>query len=92
MTTGDQSFTKTGRLRRATLKEVATWVLESWKGISKCHVINGFRKAEITSPDASSETTSSGEGSDVELHPSLCFLFRSDTESENFSGFEDCDL
>jgi hypothetical protein len=44
---GEKSFTATGRLRRATLAEVAAWVVESWKGVKKSCILNGFKKAEI---------------------------------------------
>ena len=47
MTTGEYSFTKTGRLRRATLTNVAEWVLQAWKDVTSICIINGFRKAEI---------------------------------------------
>jgi hypothetical protein len=47
MSCGEKSFTATGRLRRAILAEVAAWVVESWKGVKKSCILNGFKKAEI---------------------------------------------
>jgi hypothetical protein len=39
MSCGEKSFTAIGRLRRATLAEVA--VGESWKGVKKSCILNG---------------------------------------------------
>ena len=55
MSNGENSFTKTGRLNRATLIEIAQWVLSAWDSVSvTCHcVTNGFRKAEIIAKEVS---------------------------------------
>jgi len=42
MTTGEHNFTKTGRLRRVTLINVAEWVLQAWKDVTLICIINGF--------------------------------------------------
>jgi hypothetical protein len=50
MSCGEKSFTATGRLRCAMLAEVA--VGESWKGVKKSCILNGFKKAEIYTVDS----------------------------------------
>jgi len=50
LTIEELSLTKTGRLRRATLTNVAEWVLQEWKDVTPICIINGFRKAEIGTP------------------------------------------
>ena len=47
MSDGEHSFTKTGRMRRATLPEVCSWIVESWRRIKTSTITNGFAKAGI---------------------------------------------
>lgn len=47
MTNGEKSFTKTGRMRRATYDQVCQWVLTAWSTVKKSTIINGFRKAGL---------------------------------------------
>ena len=47
MTTGEHSFTKTGRLRHATLTNVVEWVHQAWKDVTPICIINGFRKQQL---------------------------------------------
>ena len=47
MTSGEKSFTKTGRMRRATYGQVCQWVLTAWSIVKKSTIINGFRKAGL---------------------------------------------
>ena len=49
MTSGEKSFTKTGRMRRATYGQVCQWVLTAWSIVKKSTIINGFRKAGLLS-------------------------------------------
>lgn len=94
MTSGEHSFTSTGRLRRATLSEVATWVLNAWKGVSKTCITNGFRKAEIYpyTDDAASDLSSDEDDVPLSnlLPSAIAELFHSDSEDEDFDGFSDC--
>ena len=93
MSSGDHSFTNTGRLRRASLTEVATWVLESWRAVSKTCITNGFRKAEIfpyTEDTTSDESDMEEDIPLANLLPSaVAELFHSDSEAEDFDGFSD---
>ena len=47
MTEGEKSFTKTGRMRKATFREVCEWVLAAWKRVKPSMIVNGFRKAGL---------------------------------------------
>ncbi|XP_017276655.1 telomere-associated protein RIF1 isoform X1 [Kryptolebias marmoratus] len=47
MTSGDKSFTKTGRMRRASFSEVCQWILTAWSRVNESTIINGFRKAGL---------------------------------------------
>lgn len=97
MSCGEKSFTATGRLRRATLAEVAAWVVESWKGVKKSCILNGFKKAEIYPYDdntVDSDVESSDDDEplsniDTRITPDLAELFHSDSEDEDFDGFTD---
>lgn len=100
MTSGEKSFTATGRLRRATLAEVATWVVDSAKSVPKSCVVNGFKKAEIfaykeDAPMVESDSVSEDDepliNMDTRITPELAELFHSDTEDEDFDGFSDSD-
>lgn len=95
MTDGDHSFTKTGRMRHASLSEVAEWVNEAWNSVSVKTVTAGFKKAGLIDsvPESGAAETdySSGPDDDEEeptgLDPGIAALFQSDSESEEFDGF-----
>jgi hypothetical protein len=83
MSCGEKSFTATGRLRRATLAEVADG--ESWKGVKKSCILNGFKKAEIypydnNTVDSDVESSDNDEplsNIDTRITPDLAELFHS---------------
>ena len=94
MQTGEHSFTKTGRMRRATYADVCQWVATAWKQVPTKNITSGFSKAEITtgSPDADidiDEDEPMDVSDDYRLTPELAALFNSDTEDEEFNGFTD---
>ncbi|CAC5424324.1 unnamed protein product [Mytilus coruscus] len=100
MTSGEKSFTATGRLGRASLPEVAAWVVNSAKSVPKTCVVNGFKKAEIftykeDTPMVESDSASEDDEPliylDARITPELAELFHSDTEDEDFDGFSDSD-
>jgi hypothetical protein len=102
MSSGEHSFTNTGRLRRATLAEVSAWVLKAWGAVSVPCIVNGFRKAEILPPAAKPIDDDTDDDDDDEdniplatiaktIPSSLAELFNSDTEDEEFDGFSDVD-
>ena len=73
MTSREKSFTKTGRLRRASLAQVCQWILTAWGKVKQSTIINGFRKAgllavadDTASNEAAATFTSSQEESDSE--------------------------
>uniref|UniRef100_A0A8C8E488 HTH CENPB-type domain-containing protein n=1 Tax=Oryzias sinensis TaxID=183150 RepID=A0A8C8E488_9TELE len=47
MTAGEKSFTKTGRMRRASLTQVCEWILSAWSRVKTSTITNGFRKAGL---------------------------------------------
>jgi hypothetical protein len=83
MSCGEKFFTATGRLRRATLAEVADG--ESWKGVKKSCILNGFKKAEIypydnNTVDSDVESSDNDEplsNIDTRITPDLAELFHS---------------
>ena len=96
MSTGEHSFTNTGRLRRATLPEVTNWILQSWKSVSISCILNGFRKAEIfpyindDDMDCSSDEEDNIPIARI-LPTAIAELFYSDSKSDNFEGFSSHD-
>ena len=47
MSEGEKSFTKTGRMRKATFAQVSTWVKTAWDKVKITTIVNGFVKAEL---------------------------------------------
>uniref|UniRef100_A0A8C7QPE1 DDE-1 domain-containing protein n=1 Tax=Oncorhynchus mykiss TaxID=8022 RepID=A0A8C7QPE1_ONCMY len=95
MTSGEKSFTKTGRMRRATYGQVCQWILTAWSIVKKSTIINGFRKAGLLRvvkgssagnlpPDESDESDNENDPTSDEA---ILRLFNSDTEGDDFSGF-----
>ena len=102
MTEGEKSFTKTGRMRRATFAEVCQWILTAWGAIKKSTITNGFKKAGIIEADdttqeatgaeeySESDCDTSGEDTDS-VSEAILNLFVSATEESDFSGFSEAD-
>ena len=107
MTSGEKSFTKTGRLRRVSLAQVCQWILTAWGKIKQSTIINGFRKAGLcavaddtesneaaatfTSPQEESDSENEAEVSDKMAEEAVLLLFNSDTENEEFCGLSALD-
>lgn len=99
MTSGEKSFTKTGRMRRASFSEVCQWILTAWSSVKELTITNGFRKAGLLREEnsATSAVTLPRDESDMESDTDretekvcdgdVLRLFNSDTEDDNFSGF-----
>ncbi|XP_039542042.1 uncharacterized protein LOC120489360 isoform X3 [Pimephales promelas] len=94
MTRGEKSFTKTGRIRRATYGQVCQWVLTAWNNVKKSTIINAFRKAgllRVEEGSAGDLPPDESDESDNENNPTsdeaILRLFNSDTEGEDFDGF-----
>lgn len=45
---GDQALTPAGRLKRATLEDIARWVLGAWKALPQPMVVRAFKKCGIS--------------------------------------------
>ena len=41
MTSGEKSFTKTGRMRRATFSQVCQWIITAWSSVKESTITNG---------------------------------------------------
>lgn len=93
MTSGEKSFTKTGRMRRATYGQVCQWILTVWSIVKKSTIISGFRKAgllrveEGSAGDLPPESDESDNENDPISDEAILRLFNSDTEGDDFSGF-----
>ncbi|GAA6227792.1 uncharacterized protein LOC120489360 isoform X3, partial [Lates japonicus] len=99
MTSGEKSFTKTGRMRRATYGQVCQWILTAWSTVKKSTIINGFQKAGLLRDEEGSMISAGNlppdesDESDNENNPektsdeAILRLFNSDTEGNDFSGF-----
>lgn len=96
MSNGDHSYTTTGRLRHATFSEVANWVATAWDSVSERIIVNGFLKAEIIrNDDDTDDEDDERDDTEVNFHnlpPEIATLFHSDTEDEDFNGFEEADF
>lgn len=67
MTSGEKSFTKTGRMRKASFSDVCQWILTAWRAVKKSTITNGFRKAGLQRESAAtSEPTPPEDESDTE--------------------------
>lgn len=98
MSEENHTFTKGGRMRKATNSEVCEWILKSWDKIPKDMVEKAFFKAEITefqqnSTDGfdshSDDDDESSSDTDEHLPPEVLELFHTDTEDDDFDGFSD---
>ena len=78
MTSGDKSFTETGRMRKGTFAQVCELILIAWRSVKTSTIINGFRKAGLLRD----------EEEDAATAEALQRLFDSDSDKEEFVGFE----
>uniref|UniRef100_A0AAR2J5P4 HTH CENPB-type domain-containing protein n=1 Tax=Pygocentrus nattereri TaxID=42514 RepID=A0AAR2J5P4_PYGNA len=91
MLDGEHSFTATGRMRHATFSEVIEWISKAWASVKTESILLGFRKAGIIANVTDDESDKSDEEEEAALRPppELAELFISDTEDEEFNGFDD---
>ncbi|KAF4787594.1 pogo transposable element with KRAB domain-like protein [Turdus rufiventris] len=97
MVEGEHSFTKTGRLHRASYATVCQWIVDAWHKVSTRTVIRGFTKADIisglTSNSVESTETDDSDNEDTGdtgsglLDAATTQLMISDMEDEEFKGF-----
>ena len=92
MTTGEHSFTNTGKMRRATFADVCGWVATAWRLVPVSCIKAGFKKAEVFAFDPDFHN-SSDDDSDMDgdkqsgLPAEIAELFNSESEGEEFDGF-----
>lgn len=88
MTTGEKSFTATGRMRRASYSTVCQWVLVAWNAVPDTAIINGFIKASIVDAPLPEEVPPPAPAKSADNLPlALAALFHSDSEESDFEGF-----
>ncbi|KAE8291386.1 Pogo transposable element with KRAB domain [Larimichthys crocea] len=88
MTDGDHSFTKSGRQRRASYATVCGWIVDASANVSTGTVVRAFAKAGIISEGPhGTESDSDSEESGTGIFD-LAQLFNSETEDEDFDGFD----
>lgn len=90
MAEGHHSYTKSGKMRRASYAKICEWIKEAWDEISENTIKNSFKKAKIVDEidyDCSSDDESADE-CDTNLPEELLKLFESDSESSDFDGFK----
>lgn len=97
MSEGLHSFTKSGKLRRASYEDVAQWVDAAWKAVKKSTIIAGFREAEILTSEnvlstAVEDNYDDEDENDTDLDSSInediLNLFNSDNDESDFDGFD----
>lgn len=90
MTDGDHSFTKSGRQRRASYATICEWIVDAWANMSAGTVVRAFAKAGIISeePHGTESDSDSEESEPGMFDGDLAQLFNSDTEDEDFDGFD----
>uniref|UniRef100_A0A3P8P7R4 HTH CENPB-type domain-containing protein n=1 Tax=Astatotilapia calliptera TaxID=8154 RepID=A0A3P8P7R4_ASTCA len=90
MTDVDHSFTKSGRQRRASYATICQWIVDAWANMSDGTVVRAFAKAGIISeePHGTESDSDSEESEPGMFDGDLAQLFNSDTEDEDFDGFD----
>ena len=96
MSSGEHSFTATGRMRRATYAEVCQWIAAAWKKVPERIIVAGFIKAglvpaETSDSEMETDTETDTSHSKRSLSPALAALFQSDSEESDFDGFPPSD-
>ncbi|KAF4804359.1 hypothetical protein TURU_008508 [Turdus rufiventris] len=97
MVEGENSFTNTRRLRRASYATVCQWILDAWDKVTATTIIGGFAKADIipglTSDSIKSTETDESDSEDTGhmgsglLGAPIAQLLISNTEEEELEGF-----
>lgn len=91
MVEGLHSYTKSGKMRKATYEDVASWVSLAWKDVSSKTVMSGFKAANISETGTSNDSSDESNDESCELltDKELLELFNSDSENSDFDGFDD---
>ncbi|KFM63799.1 Pogo transposable element with KRAB, partial [Stegodyphus mimosarum] len=89
MSEGLHTYTKSGKMRRASYEEVAKWVVSAWKLVKSSLIIARFKEAEIISLDKETvnQEDECDDLEDLDLDQDLLNLFNSDSEESDFDGF-----
>ena len=97
MTSGEKSFTKTDRMRRATYGQVCQWVLTAWSIVKNPLSSTGFERLGLLLVEEGSmssagnlppdESDKSDNENDPTSDEAILRLFNADTEGDDFSGF-----
>ena len=71
MTSGEKSFTKTGRMRRATFSQVCQWIITAWSSVKESTITNGFLKAGLLRDAGSTPAVYTGRAFPHAGHPAI---------------------
>jgi hypothetical protein len=96
---GIHTFTKSGKMRRATYIEICQWIVDVWNEITPICIKNGFKRAELNcyENEETQENSESETDSDTEIEDNDCnylenyreifesFQIESDEEFEGFN-------
>jgi hypothetical protein len=79
MVEGIHTFTKSGKMRRASYVDVCNWIVDSWKEVTPECIKNGFKRGKLHDYDSHSSSLSNEFDIDSDF---------SDSSDEEFDGFE----
>lgn len=82
MSEGLHSYTKSGKMRRASYEEVLKWVSSAWESVKTTAIISGFQEAGILTADDNSKievVEEDDDGLETNLSEDLLKLFNSAT-------------
>lgn len=82
MKEGHHSYTKSGKMRKASLIDVCNWIIKSWKEITPLCIKNGFSKAFETDISFINNEEEQESDSNTEVE-------ESDTESNGLLGIKE---
>ena len=94
MCNGLHSYTAIGKMRRATIPVVCSWVVSAWAKVKATSVTNAYKKCGIVyTPQQDLVSEDDGENEEgmfihaADLGEEMLALFHSDSEDEEFDGF-----
>lgn len=87
MTSGEKSFTKPGRMQRASLTKVCQWILNVWSCVKTSTITNRFQKAGLLRDEEHHLCSSESDNKETEVYGESLRLFNLDTEEDDFDGF-----
>ena len=94
MSEGIHTYTKSGKMCKASYEDMAKWVNTAKKLVKISSVISRFKEAETISPEKGNEQLveecddmSDLDDLDTNVNQKLLNLFKSDSKESDFEGF-----